>query len=188
MSKTFPFPTLWSAQDDSSTLVKLLPPEQEIFAYLNAFQRRAQSCSFPHVPEECTEREIRRFLSNVEHNAAVHLDMLALVFCTLAQGIQNGVYDKYGERWVAGAVETESKKGNVWSKEIHHPSIVPSSLMCRSRCCNAVFKALVVHEPANPIDCPSAGHDQSLFNEQWQVPRRMGFVWHDHPVGAEYRL
>jgi len=42
--------------------------------------------------------------------------MLALVFCTLAQGLQNGVYDKYGERWVAGAVETESKKGDVWSK------------------------------------------------------------------------
>lgn len=45
-----------------------------------------------------------------------------------------------------------------------------------------------MHEPANPTDYPIAGHDQSLSNEQWQVPRRMGFVWHDHQVGAEYWL
>lgn len=107
---------MWSAQDDSSGLLKILPPEQDIFAYLDAFQRRAQSSSFPHVPEECTELEVRRFLSNLEHNAAVHLDMLALLFATLAQGLQNGVYDKCGERWVAVAMESESKKGDVWSK------------------------------------------------------------------------
>ena len=42
--------------------------------------------------------------------------MLALLFATLAQGLQDGVYDKYGEKWVAGGVETESKKGDVYSK------------------------------------------------------------------------
>lgn len=68
------------------------------------------------MPDECTKKEVGRFLDNVEHNAALHPDMLALLFATLAQGLQYGVYDKYGERWVAGAVETESKKSDVYSK------------------------------------------------------------------------
>ena len=115
-AKSIPFPTFWSSQDNGSTLLKLLPPEQEIFAYLNAFQRRAQSCSFPHVPEECSEQEVRRFLSDVEHNTTVHLDMLALLFCALAQGLQNGVYDKYGQRWIAGAVEKDLPQGDTYSE------------------------------------------------------------------------
>ena len=68
------------------------------------------------MPDECTKNEVGRFLDNVEHNAALHPDMLALLFATLAQGLQYGVYDKYGQRWVAGAVETESKKSDVYSK------------------------------------------------------------------------
>ena len=118
MTKSIPFPTVWSLQDDGSTLLKLLPSKQEIFACLNAFHCRAQSLSFPHIPEECTEQEIRRFLANIEHNATVHLDMLALLFCTLALGLQTGVYDKYGERWVAGAVEKELLQGDMWSEWI----------------------------------------------------------------------
>ena len=53
-------------------------------------------------------------------------------------------------------------------------------LMCYSRCCNAVFKAFVMHEPANLTGCRIARHDEPLFDQQWQVPRRMGFVWHNH--------
>lgn len=116
LATSYPFPTLWSAKDDTSSLIKLLPPEQDLFFYLDAFQRRAQYCSFPHVPDQCTNSEVRRFLENVEHNAALYPDMLALLFATLAQGLQDGVYDKYGEKWVAGGVETESKKGDVYSK------------------------------------------------------------------------
>lgn len=116
LATSHPFPTLWSAKDDISTLIKLLPPEEDLYFYLDAFQRRVQSCSFPHVPNECTKNEVGRFLDKVEHNAALHPDMLALLFATLAQGLQYGVYDKYGGRWVAGAVETESKKSDVYSK------------------------------------------------------------------------
>ena len=97
-------------------MVKLLPPEQDLFFYLDAFQRRAQFCSFPHVPDQCTNNEVRRFLENLEHNAALYPDMLALLFATLAQGLQDGVYDKFGGKWVAGSVEQESKKGDVYSQ------------------------------------------------------------------------
>lgn len=125
MATSHPFPTLWCAKDDTSTLIKLLPPQQDLFFFLDAFQRRAQSCSFPDLPEECTANEVRRFLDNVEHNAAIHPEVLALLFATLAQGLQHGIYDKYGEKWVPGTVEPELKKGDVYSKP--EP---PNSISC----------------------------------------------------------
>lgn len=67
------------------------------------------------MPDQCTNNEVRRFLENLEHNAALYPDMLALLFATLAQGLQDGVYDKFGGKWVAGSVEQESKKGDVYS-------------------------------------------------------------------------
>lgn len=96
-------------------LLHVLPPDEDIFSYLEAFQRRAQSCSFPHTPEECTVIEVKRYLYNREHNAFVHPDMLALLFATLAQGLQNGVYDRYGGKWVKGAMAAELSKGDVYS-------------------------------------------------------------------------
>ena len=117
MATSHPFPTLWPAQEGVSGLLRLLPPSMEdIFAYLDAFQARASSCSFPHIPQECTRTEIERFLSNKEHNALVHPDMLALLFATLAQGSQNGVFDKCGGRWINEVMEEESKMGDVYSK------------------------------------------------------------------------
>ena len=115
MVTSHPFPTLWAAKDDTSTILKLLPPEEDIFYYVDAFQRRAQAFSFPHVPSECTHQEVQNFLDNVDHNAALHPDMLALLFATLALGLQDGTYDRCGERWVYGGVEDEAKKGDVYS-------------------------------------------------------------------------
>lgn len=115
ISTTHPFPTLWSARDETAGLIELLPSNEDIHFYLESFQRRAQACSFPHIPEECTGSEIHRFLENVQHNAAVHPNMLALLFATLAQGLQDGVYDKNGEKWIAGSVQEESRKGDVYS-------------------------------------------------------------------------
>ncbi|KAL9615344.1 MAG: hypothetical protein Q9167_000172 [Letrouitia subvulpina] len=110
-----PFPTFWRSSEGITTLLNLLPKDQEdIFSYLSAFQRRAQACSFPHVPDECTELEVQRFLSNRKQNAEEHPDMLALLFATLAQGLQNGVYDKFGGDWHAGAVVSESRLGDAF--------------------------------------------------------------------------
>lgn len=111
-----PFPTLWVAREGTAGLVALLPPEHEIGAYIEAFQQRAQSCSFPHLPDECTKSEVHRFLENVQHNAEAHPDMLALLFATIAQGIQNGVFDRYGGQWIAGAMDQESKKGDIYGE------------------------------------------------------------------------
>lgn len=95
----------------------MLPKDhQEIFFYLNAFQRRAQSFSYPHLPDELTEPEVQRFLANVKENSEQHPDMLALLFATLAQGIQNGVYDKYGGAWHGGTMELECRTSNAFSK------------------------------------------------------------------------
>lgn len=107
---------MWQQNVGAVGLLNVLPADEEIFCYLEAFQRRAQSCSFPHTPEECTVAEVKRFLSNKEHNAFIHPDMLALLFAALAQGLQNGVYDQYGGQWVEGAMETELLKADVYSK------------------------------------------------------------------------
>lgn len=116
MTAPHPFPTLWSVKEETSGLVALLPCREDIFLYLNSFQRRAQSCSFPHIPEECTEPEVQHFLENVEHNAAIHPNMLALLFATLAQGLHVGIYDRDGGKWIAGSVEAETKKGDVYRR------------------------------------------------------------------------
>lgn len=111
-----PFPTLWTAKDDTNTLIKLLPPEEELYLYINAFQHRALASSFPHVPEDCTLSEVQKFLENAEHNAALHPDMLALLFSTLALGLQDGAFDRCQEQWISGSVEAESKKGDIYSE------------------------------------------------------------------------
>ncbi|KAI9708288.1 MAG: hypothetical protein M1812_008046 [Candelaria pacifica] len=111
---SYAFPTLWPANGGAISLLRCLPPKEELLAYLDAFQRRAQSCSFPHVPEEITAREIERFLADAEGNAFKYPDMLALIFAALAQGLQNGVYDRCGQQWLAGAMEAEALKGDVY--------------------------------------------------------------------------
>ena len=110
----YAFPTLWRADGGAVALLTCLPPKEELLGYLDSFQRRAQSCSFPHVPEEITNREIDRFLADAENNAFRHPDMLALIFAALAQGLQNGVYDQSGGEWIAGAMEAEAWKGDLY--------------------------------------------------------------------------
>ena len=169
MAAPHPFPTLWSAKDGTLSLFQLLPNEQEIDSYLKAFQRRAQSSSFPHVPEECTKLEVQRFLENAEHNSAVHPDMLALLFTTLALGLQLGVYDKCGEDWKHGAVEAESKQGDVYSE--YRPAVfVELLLITTSRCSYASSEACLVHESTNTPCYSNPAHDWSIPDKQWQVP------------------
>ncbi|KAL8969356.1 MAG: hypothetical protein Q9183_002036 [Haloplaca sp. 2 TL-2023] len=112
---TNPFPTVWLTADGISPFTDMLPKDhQDIFFYLNAFQRRAQSFSYPHLPDALTEAEVKRFLGNVAENSEQHPEMLALLFATLAQGIQNGVFDKYGGVWHGGAMELECRTSNAF--------------------------------------------------------------------------
>ena len=178
MATSHPFPTLWPAKDGAAVLIQLLPSKDEIFLYLDAFQQRAQSCSFPHVPEECTKKEVERFLANVEHNALVHPDMLALLFTTLAQGLQSGVYDRGGGQWVAGAMDEDSKKGDVYSKtDMLLPLMNTDST---SRRCNASSANSIVYEQTFTTRHSNTNHDLSVFNQQRQIPRCMGVIWRNN--------
>ena len=69
---------------------------------------------------------MRQFLENVEDNAALHPDMFALIFATLAQGLQVGVFDKHNGNWVADSFEAESKKANIYSEQVKLSSDVRS--------------------------------------------------------------
>lgn len=115
----FPFPTMWGAQDTLTALVACLPPREELFDVLESFQKRGQCCSFPHVPDEVTKKEVERFLSDVQGNAQKFPDMLALVFATLATGMQMGVWDRSGGSWVKGERENATKVSDVYSKYAH---------------------------------------------------------------------
>ena len=119
-SASYPFPTLRPAKDGITGLLVLLPHKDEAISYLNSFQHRAQGCSFPLVPKECTPMEIEQFLAHAEHNSLLQPDTLALIFASLALGSQHGVYDRCGGRWLRGIRELESKKGDVYSMSCFH--------------------------------------------------------------------
>lgn len=94
----YPFPVIANFTD-TVQLLELLPEREELFACLDVFQRHAQACSFPHMPDNVTKRGIERFLSDRERNAELCPEMLALIFATLATGLQMGKYDKDRGRW-----------------------------------------------------------------------------------------
>ena len=100
----YPFPVLQDFSDVES-LLGVLPPDEELYQWLELFQRRAQPCSFPHTPHEVTKNEVERFLEDRKRNANQFPDMLALLFATLATGLQMGQYERSGGQWVQGAVE-----------------------------------------------------------------------------------
>lgn len=99
-------------------MVDLLPNKIDLLSLLRAFEHHAPLGYFPYVPEECTEREVNRFLANVKRNSLLHPDILALLFAALAQGVQSGLYGRCGGEWVPGAMHREIKKGDVFSKRI----------------------------------------------------------------------
>lgn len=112
---TYPFPVIPN-HSSSLALLKVLPEMDEILACLDMFQRRAQSCSFPHTPEEVTKKEVERFLDDAEHNAEKAPDMLALIFVTLATGLQMGQYDRNGGKWDQAASTATRARSDVFCK------------------------------------------------------------------------
>ena len=162
----------------------LIPRHAEISMYLDSFQHRVQGCSFPHIPEACTRTEIERFLSNAEHNALLHPDMLALLFAILAQGLQHGLYDRCGEQWLAEPREAESKKADVFSRI---SSFWLLNKLTKNSCClHAGSEASVVHEQTNFARNRSPDDDLPLSCRFWQDVRRVGFIWHYGAAGSSY--
>lgn len=122
---TYPFPVVPNCST-SVELLRILPERTELLTCLDMFQRRAQSCSFPHAPEEATRKEVERFLDDAEYNAEKVPDMLALIFVTLATGMQMGQYDRNGGKWDKESSEKIRGQGDVFCKFIdclvHLPS------------------------------------------------------------------
>ncbi|KAF2186433.1 hypothetical protein K469DRAFT_726026 [Zopfia rhizophila CBS 207.26] len=116
----YPFVTMWPAnlEDSIPGLLNYVPQRNELLSYLDAFQKRVQTCSFPHTPNEITKSEIERFLSDAKNNAQMFPDMLALLFAALALGSQHSVWDKCGGKWERGSMEDELKKGDVYNIEV----------------------------------------------------------------------
>ena len=114
----YPFATMfsWSLEECIPQLLHCLPPKNELFDYLDSFQRRVHVCFFPHIPTEITRNEVERFLDDATKNTEKCPDMLALLFSALALGSQHSVWDKSGGKWVAGAMEEESKRGNLYGE------------------------------------------------------------------------
>ena len=112
----YPFPIFngWTGSNTSTTLVNILRGAKDLPEIVDAFQARAQSCSFPHTPEEITKKEIQRFLDDAETNAARHPDMLALIFATLATGLQMGEWDRAGGSWVKGSMAEVRKRADIY--------------------------------------------------------------------------
>lgn len=123
----YPFPVLagWAGESTTAALVQCLPQRDELFSILDAFQRRAQSSSFPHTPDEVTKKEIEKFLADVESNTQRHPDMLALIFVTLATGLQMGQYDRSGGQWVADEIASTKRQADVYSE--YRADMSPSS-------------------------------------------------------------
>ena len=80
------------------SLVALLPL-QSLFACVNRFSQRAQSCYLPRTLQEfpMIQQEIEHLLDNNRRNARPHPDTLALVFAMLATELQVRQYDMSGE-------------------------------------------------------------------------------------------
>ncbi|CAK4031782.1 transcriptional regulatory [Lecanosticta acicola] len=109
----YPFPIMQGGNSAAELARGLLRSHDLVYETVDIFQRRAQSCYFPHTPDEVTKREVERFLSDAEGNAEKYPDMLALIFATMATGMQMGVYDRHGG-WVAGAVEDTRRTSDVY--------------------------------------------------------------------------
>ena len=111
---SYPFKMVPVGDNTAAALTALLPPNDVIFQQLDLFERRAHDNSFPHVPDEMTRKEVERFLQDKETNASKAPDMLGLIFATLAVGMQIGVLDCNGGRWLEASVANAQSKGEVY--------------------------------------------------------------------------
>lgn len=118
----YPFPTIFLATPEECIpqLLHCLPPGEELFKCLDAFEKRVNICSFPHIPFEVTRAEVERFLGDARRNAQLCPDMLAVLFAAIALGGQHSVWDRSGGQWKPNAMDSENQKGDVYSESCKH--------------------------------------------------------------------
>lgn len=112
-----------------AALTELLPKEdEEIFRNLELFQQRGQSCSFPHVLDEATKKEVERFLEEKRINATKAPDMLALLFATLAVGVQIGIFYRNDRQWHGAPMEEAHGASDCYRKILNDYCFNPLQL------------------------------------------------------------
>jgi hypothetical protein len=119
LESSYPFPVV-VGYSSSTDLLKILPEREELFECLDMFRQTAHSCSFPHLPDEVTKEEVTRFLDEDEEqrdrNAREYPDMLALIFATLATGLQMGQHQRNGGKWDRDQVDNTRRRGDAFSE------------------------------------------------------------------------
>lgn len=105
-----PFPSLWQASLGVGELLHVLPSQEDMLAYLEAFQHYIHGYSFYRMSND----DFRDFLADVPGNAEKSPQMLAFLFAILAHGVRFSVFVKHG-RWVQGAMENEIVKADLYS-------------------------------------------------------------------------
>jgi len=113
---SYPFKMVSVGDNTLPALADLLPSNDMIFQTFRLFQERAQSCFFPHVPNEVTEKEVERFLEDKKNNAYKAPDMLSLIFATLAVGMQIGAFHRNGGQWLGASMADLQQEGEVYRK------------------------------------------------------------------------
>lgn len=111
----YPFPVLQESSAEGMAR-NLLQDRGLVFKYLTSFDKRAQSCYFPHVLDQSIKSELECFLVNAEDNAEKHPEMLALILAMMATGLQMGVWDNCGGKWNGEAVKKARLEGDVYSR------------------------------------------------------------------------
>lgn len=119
------FATIFKATPEECIpqLLSCLPSRDELLGYLQIFESRGSSSSFPHAPVELTKDEVEHFLSD-SRNAHLCPDMLALLFAVISLGAQYSTWNKAGGKWNADIIEAELRNGDVFSEYLHESSEV----------------------------------------------------------------
>ena len=114
-ARAYPFPILEESSASEMTS-RLLKDHELVYTYLAMFQHRAHSAYFPNMPNESSRSEFERFLVEAEANAVKFPDMLAVIFATMAVGLQVSLWNDSDGRWEADAVYKARMCGDVYGK------------------------------------------------------------------------
>ena len=150
------------------SLVALLPPSESLFACVNRFSQRAQSCYLPRTHEfPITKQEIEHLLSNSRRNACSCPSALALLFAMLAAELQVCQYHMSGE----SSLQAPRRRSDAYGK----PQFLPSqmtALMTRRPSPREYTgsPSRILPEPSYPFYSPDSYHPWTLPHEQRPLP------------------
>ena len=81
-----PFPSLWPSTLKTGALIGVLPDQDTIFRCIDAVGHYSRTFGFPHESTVDVNKDVERFLSNLEVEAERSPSMLAFIFATVAEG------------------------------------------------------------------------------------------------------